>query len=113
MANAPTPILVIHRRGGTTQDPFRALALGALDVAERPDVPAADYWRTLGPRLALLSQVRVVQHVKGKRRKPREENRLSGPAQFPMVAVASSLGGPRAIASVLRMLPKAFGAPIC
>ncbi len=106
----PTPILVLHPCEATSLDPFRALALGALDVAERPLGPAEAFWRGLVPKLALLAKVQVVRHIKGRRFRP--QTRPGTPAS-PLVAIAASLGGPRALSMILRRIPKAFPAPIC
>ncbi len=113
MAERPTPILVLHR-AGSQAEAFRALALGALDVTELPSQPGELYWRDLGHRLMLLSQVRVVQHVRGKKRRRTTppELRVGEPA-FPLVAIAASLGGPKALAQLLSRLPRGLPAPVC
>lgn len=113
MAEKPTPILVLVPQTHKDLDPFRALTMGALDVAEREEKPSREYWRDLARKLTLLAQVRVVQHVQGKRR--RQATRVESPNDppFPVVAVASSLGGPKALSVLFRMMPKNFPAPIC
>src|SRR5919197_1572196 len=68
MALRPTPILVLHHGPRGRADPFKALALGALDMAELPLQPTEAFWDAMERRIALLAQVRVVQHVRGKRR---------------------------------------------
>jgi len=117
MAERPTPILGLYggRQGPAKGvDPFRALALGALDVAQLPETPQA--WAELCKKLILLAHVRVVQHVQGKLRK--KGRTLPGiPAigsepPFPLVAMAASLGGPKALSQILRMIPRGFPAPI-
>jgi two-component system chemotaxis response regulator CheB len=116
MAERPTPILGLYdgrQPAGKGVDPFRALALGALDVAELPQARAA--WVELGRKLALLSQVRVVQHVQGKlRKRGKTLPPVHAPHEqpFPLVAVAASLGGPKALSQILRMIPRGFPAPI-
>lgn len=114
MAERPTPILVLRSRAMKELDPFEALALGALDVAERPSTPSPDFWKELARRLPLLAQIRVVQHIKGKKKK---RGSTPDPAatepQFPLVAIAASLGGPKALSQLLRMIPHEFPAPIC
>lgn len=115
MAQRPTPILALHQgpKGGT--DPFKALAMGALDMAELPLQPTDAFWNAIARRLALLAQVRVVQHVRGKKK---HRVRMPAPAAgaeaaFPAVAIAASLGGPKALAQLLSMMPRELGAPIC
>jgi two-component system, chemotaxis family, protein-glutamate methylesterase/glutaminase len=115
MAQRPTPILVLHQGSKGGADPFKALAMGALDMAELPLQPTEAFWNAIARRIALLAQVRVVQHVRGKRR---HRLRLAEPspgaeAAFPVVAIAASLGGPRALAHLLSMMPREIGAPIC
>lgn len=112
MAHHPTPILVLHEAGDGALKPFLALDLGALDVAERPPHPPPQFWRELSRKVVLLSQVRVVKHVRGRRRAPRKaEEPLTGPG-YPLVAIAASLGGPKALSTLLSMLPREFKAPI-
>jgi len=113
MNEHPTPILVLRSREATSLDPFRALALGALDVAERPREPSPSFWHELAPKLVLLSQVQVVRHMKGNRIKRRALAGSEPLPSSPLVAIAASLGGPRALSILLRMMPKAFSAPIC
>lgn len=114
MAERPTPILVLNS-GASGADPFKALALGALDVAEFPANPEPRFWQDLSRRVALLAQVRVVQHVSGKRKRrahPTPEQKPEAPP-FPLVAIAASLGGPKALAQLLSLVPQELAAPIC
>lgn len=109
MAFRPTPILVLT---GATVGPeaFEALALGALDVIGRPVSPGPAFTRELAQRLRLLAGVRVIQHVGGRRRRRPPGNGGEG---RPIVGVAASLGGPRALAVLLKGLPNHLAAPIC
>lgn len=113
MAERPTPILVLREKGlDSTVDAARALELGALDVVERPAIPDDAFWGSLVRRIELVSQIRVVKHVKGSlRRRPGTVRGAEAP--FPLVAIASSLGGPKALSVLLRDLPRVFPAPIC
>ncbi|MBI3184272.1 MAG: chemotaxis protein CheB [Myxococcales bacterium] len=117
MAERPTPVLALRPPGVRAEVLFRALEAGAVDVKERPHRPTAAFWREIAHALLLISTVRVVRHVLGSRKRaasagpPRAEDRLQRPP-FPMVAIAASLGGPKALASLLGMLPRRFPAPL-
>jgi two-component system chemotaxis response regulator CheB len=62
-------------------------------------------------KLMLLAEVRVSRPVQVQKQRGMRPQQTEAP--FPLVAIASSLGGPKALAVVLRMLPKAFPAPVC
>ena len=110
MAERPTPILALDPGTLSREEAFRALALGALDVAERPASPGPEYWHSTARRLTMLAQVRVVRHVQGKLKRLAAQESPETP--FPLVAIAASLGGPKAISHVLRMIPRKFPAPV-
>jgi two-component system chemotaxis response regulator CheB len=112
MAEKPTPILVLYRHGAPKEEVFRALDRGALDMVEWPEHPAPAFWAELAHRISVLAQVRVVQHVRGKSRKRISASLPAVRPPFPLVAIASSLGGPKALSLLLSMLPKAFPAPV-
>jgi two-component system, chemotaxis family, protein-glutamate methylesterase/glutaminase len=112
MAFTPTPILVLSGLS-TDQTAFRALEYGALDIMGKPDGAYESleaFGRELRGRLHLLAGVKVITHVRGKR-----AHRViaKAPERTPVVGIGASLGGPRALAAVLRGIPKAFPAPIC
>jgi two-component system chemotaxis response regulator CheB len=111
MADTPTPILVLTASREETVG-FRALSLGALDLLEKPQATSDldDYGRLLRSRLRLLAGVKVIRHVRGLRERVAAAPRRSGRAD--LVAIGASLGGPRALAAVLRALPPGFRAPI-
>lgn len=112
MAENPTPILLLHS-GRSSVNPFNALALGALDVAERPRHPPVQFWKELRRKVMLLAQVRVVRHVQGRRKRSEGRDAKSSVSSMPVVAIASSLGGPKALSVLLKMIPPQFHAPIC
>jgi two-component system chemotaxis response regulator CheB len=111
MAETPTPILVLTGNPAEAVG-FRALSLGALDIVEKPHANAdlADYGALLRSRLRLLAGVKVIRHLRGLRERRSEPARPA--ARIELVAVGASLGGPRALASLLRGLPDSFPAPI-
>lgn len=111
MAETPTPILVLTVNPEETVG-FRALSLGALDILEKPqaDADLDDYGTTLRSRLRLLAGVRVIRHLRGLRaQRPAAARPV---AHSDVVVVGASLGGPRALATLVRALPAGFGAPV-
>ncbi|MFB1479043.1 chemotaxis protein CheB [Corallococcus sp. RDP092CA] len=112
MAVRPTPILALHPGVLTGQQAFQALALGALDVMDRPMSPGPDFWHAVNRKLVLLSQVKGVRSPPSTTRQSRASVEEGPAAPYPLVALAASLGGPKAVASVLRMIPRGFPAPI-
>lgn len=111
MAETPTPILVLT---GNREEAvgFRALSLGALDLLEKPQATThlAQYGQLLRSRLRLLAGVKVIRHMRGLRGRPAPAARLA--VRPDLVVIGASLGGPRALATLLRGLPASFGAPV-
>lgn len=106
MAQRPTPVLLLSGFGSKTQT-MKALAAGALDVMEKPATLTAEFFKGLNAQVQLLATVSVMRHVRG-----RKSHTAPARAPFPLVAIAASLGGPKALSRVLAGLPKAFSAPI-
>jgi two-component system, chemotaxis family, protein-glutamate methylesterase/glutaminase len=111
MAETPTPILVLTANRAETVG-FRALSLGALDILEKPHATTdlEQYGQLLRSRLRLLTGVKVIRHLRGLR-----EHRQAPPraaVRPEIVVVGASLGGPRALAALLRALPADFPVPI-
>jgi len=111
MAETPTPILVLTANPEEAVG-FRALSLGALDILEKPQAGTDldDYGQLLRSRLRLLAGVKVIRHLRGLR----ERRGAPSPAAVrpDLIVVGASLGGPRALATLLRKLPASFPAPI-
>jgi two-component system chemotaxis response regulator CheB len=111
MAERPVPVVALHPGVLSGADAFQALAVGAVEVVERPAEPGVDFWQAVSRKLMLLAEVRVTRPVQAQ--KPRHLRPSATDAPYPLLAIASSLGGPKALAVVLRMLPKNFPAPVC
>jgi len=110
MAERPVPVLALHPGVLSGADAFQALAVGAVEVVDRPVEPGIDFWQTVSRKLMLLAEVRVTRPVQAQKPNVRP---AATEAPFPLVAIASSLGGPKALSVVLKMLPKDFPAPVC
>lgn len=113
MTERPVPILVLTDRADADAA-FAALAKGALEVMEkpRPKSPPA----LLTRRVRLLAGVKVITHLRRDRKPAAATARRAGsPVSAAMkgaVAIASSTGGPRALAAILSGLPSDFPAPV-
>jgi len=112
MAETPTPILVLTAHPVEAVG-FRALSLGALDLIAKPGPREGleAFGALLRARLRLISGVPVIRHPRGVR------DAASAPApraaaRRELVVLGASLGGPRALAAVLKALPQEFPAPI-
>lgn len=130
MSTTPVPIIVITDLDHT-QIAFAALSKGALDVYQKcfysPDMAAE-----LVAKVKLLSRVKVIRHILPKggeapRVRPsaplfeRRQSTSSPPPAverrkktrtFQVVAIASSTGGPRALAQIFAEMRDGFPAPI-
>jgi two-component system chemotaxis response regulator CheB len=111
MAETPTPILVLTADRQEVVG-FRALSLGALDILEKPaaSVDLSDYGQLLRSRLRLLAGVKVIRHLRGLR--GRRGSPPAVPGRADVIVIGASLGGPRALATLLRGLSREFPAPI-
>jgi two-component system chemotaxis response regulator CheB len=110
MTGAPCPVLLLVPPGGDRSAGMRGLSLGALEVTELPHRPSPDATAALVRQVELLARVTVAPRKKPRRRTTGELPVLSAP--FPLVAIAASLGGPPAVAKVLKGLPRRFPAPV-
>jgi two-component system chemotaxis response regulator CheB len=133
MAYQPTPILVLTASLSRydIDITFQMLGAGALDVMEKPqisDSAALERARVaLVRKIKLLARVKVVTHLRG-RRKPNGElppQRASvrdlGAAHstlntqhstLPVVVIGASTGGPRVVQQILAGLPADYGATV-
>lgn len=144
MAYHPTPILVLTASLSSydVDITFQMLGAGALDVMEKPrlssPVEIEQCRRALLRKVRLLARVKVVTHLRG-RRKPPETGTQSAeasainvsafvadgglsprkrpsshtlPAAFPIVVIGASTGGPRVVRQILGALPATFPAAV-
>lgn len=135
MAYCPTPILVLTASLAShdVDITFKMLGAGALEVLEKPGGSPADLaraGRALSRRIKVLARVKVVTHLRGRRKppsatlppaaapklaalpsEPAPPTSLETPA-FPLIVIGASTGGPRAVSQVLAGLPRGLGAAV-
>lgn len=120
MAFRPTPILVVSSsvHGEGMGRAFDAMELGALEVIKKPEprdwADLDRIGRDVIRKVKLLSSVRVITHIRGKRGQSAQEVLGEQPAVIArnLVAIGSSTGGPSALLEVLGRLPADFRVPI-
>jgi two-component system chemotaxis response regulator CheB len=110
MCCEPIPLVVATRSASVTGDSpsMKALEAGALEVALL-DGPEADL--ALKRQVALLSKVKVAKRLKRQSQPPAVDPPAPADA-VPTVAIAASLGGPKALATLIAALPRDFPAAI-
>lgn len=143
MAYHPTPILVLTATlsNRDVDITFEMLGAGALDVMEKPllgnPVALERARQALVHKVRLLSRVRVVTHLRGRRKcrakpQPVEEGDQAEPRTAPLatrrqnlviepearpdlcpvVVIGASTGGPRVVRQILTNLPADFPAAV-
>lgn len=128
MAEQPTPILVLTAdpRNQAPELTCRALEVGALALQVKPALDAGPEAWNLAREVKLISQVKVIRHLRGVRRGavaapgsrpavpavPDMDAFGLGSSPIGIVAIASSTGGPQVIHKLFSELPADFPAPI-
>lgn len=123
MAYTPTPILVVSSsvHGPGMGRAFDALASGALDVMKKVEPKDWEDLQHLGRdlirRVKVLSRVKVITHIAGRKRTTRGAKAgpplpSHGPKGVALVAIGSSTGGPSALMTVLGGLPEELPVPV-
>lgn len=114
MAANAVPILVVTSKGDAATA-YAAISKGALDLTLKPDLNV-DTAQAFIARLKLLSRVRVISHISGNRMLRHsvvpEMPPLMEATSDRIVSIASSTGGPEALAIILSHLPEKFPATI-
>ena len=124
MARHPCPILVVSAsvQEEDTQNVFRILEAGALDIFPKPRTGlASEYERS---KNELLAKIRVLSGVSvfTQRRQgapPVRQSLVQRPKINPidiraprLLAIGASTGGPQALLAIFQQLPKTFPVPI-
>ena len=120
MAYNPTPVMIFASSVNSkdVNIAFKAIQLGALDVMEKPDNLSPegfdDLRDTLVRKIRLLSNIKVIRHIRGRRKNRHVEiekltRRAAGKKlAADVVAIGASTGGPKAVMSILKGLPGNF-----
>jgi two-component system, chemotaxis family, protein-glutamate methylesterase/glutaminase len=124
MAYTPTPVLVVSSsvHGEGLGGAFEALTAGALEVMKKPEPKDWEDLERIGReiirKVKLLSRVKVITHIRGRKRMgtstpaPAAVSAPPSKAVISLVAIGSSTGGPSALMTLLSGLPKAFPVPV-
>ncbi len=118
MATRPVPILVVSGFADA-HNAFAAVSRGAVDVIGKPDTSDAEMARFIA-KAKLVASIRVITHLRLSTpwQQPKAAATLQSAArtaafaQPPVFAIASSTGGPQALAQILGSLPADFGSAI-
>ncbi len=116
MGRRPVPILVVSSFADA-RNAFAAVSHGAVDVIAKPDMTEEQVARFLD-KARLVASIRVITHMRGLRPAvaaphPAPSAPVFAPApSAPVFAIASSTGGPQALACILGALPPSFASPI-
>ncbi len=132
MAYHPTPIIIFSSAIDKTEaySSIKAIALGALDVIQKPDI-TDDKFKEISElilsKVKSLSQIKVISHIRGKRKKRLEETPTDLPespktglkqiesgsgSTYKLLGIGSSTGGPYALETFLTEFPDSFSLPI-
>ncbi len=116
MQESPTPIVVVSAHLDSTELSltFNAIQAGALDVLAKPSLANFDVMREqLVTSVKLMSEVKVIRRMNPNRlgtpttpTQPRTSN------HFAVVAIGASTGGPAALNSLFKVMPRDFPLPI-
>lgn len=121
MAHCPTPILIVSAstNRGDLFKTYDALAAGAVDVLEKPrgDATDDDWDQRLVAAVRLVAKIKVITHLRARQGlsrsvgpalpvafQPREQPPRTNPLS--VIALGASTGGPSALVSVLREIPR-------
>ena len=119
MSETPRAVVMLSAAGsdGSTDLTLRCLELGALDFVRKPSGPISLDLETVGE--TLLAALRTATHVNLGGVQLLARPRFVVPVPRPLagearcaVAIASSTGGPRALAEVIPNLPSDLGAAV-
>ncbi|WP_378956190.1 chemotaxis-specific protein-glutamate methyltransferase CheB [Pelosinus sp. sgz500959] len=115
MRECPTPILVVTSRSDARLA-YEAISRGALEVIEKPVFDEVDCSQFIR-KIKILARVQVIRHITGKtsigQGMMSERGKTINSAHGrKIVAIASSLGGPKVLEKIFSRLTADFPLPI-
>jgi two-component system chemotaxis response regulator CheB len=114
MAAHAVPVLVISGQG-SAQTAYAAISRGALDVLSKSEINPANPIELIN-KIKLLAGVKVITHLRRENlNNEGQELRLAPPKptdNYKIVAIASSAGGPKALAELFSQFPPDFPCPV-
>jgi two-component system response regulator WspF len=123
MKHSPCRILIVTASADKNlAKVYEAMGHGALDAVDTPVLSGADSANTANQLLAKVATIRKLlkqpsskiqsQKSTSLLRLDRQSGLSSTVSTVPLVAIGSSTGGPKALATILSQLPASFGAAI-
>jgi two-component system, chemotaxis family, protein-glutamate methylesterase/glutaminase len=122
MAYLPTPILIVSSslNRGEVFKTYDALAAGALDVYEKPSGEEIEsgWGRRFIATIKLLARIKVIMHPRARLDMSRgpaatlSSRSQAGRAAADLIVIGASTGGPAAIVTILKSMPRSISAPI-
>ncbi|MCU1728311.1 chemotaxis response regulator protein-glutamate methylesterase [Pseudomonas sp. 7P_10.2_Bac1] len=113
MAQSPCAIVIVTvDREQNVHRVFEAMGFGALDVVDTPALGAGNAKEAAAPLLRKILNVGWLMGQSDKRVRPVSAQPRALGLQRGLVAIGSSAGGPAALETLLKGLPRDFQAPI-
>ncbi|MDY0288640.1 MAG: chemotaxis-specific protein-glutamate methyltransferase CheB [Sphaerochaeta sp.] len=115
MAENPTPILVLTSSKDAATA-YHAIMKGAVDVSEKPTLDSASI-KIFHRKLHTIAALKVIRHMRSNKTRVSAElnpqtKTIGYPELFPIIGIASSTGGPKALVEIFKRLPAHFPAAI-
>jgi len=117
MSSCAAPILVVSAIANA-QNAYAAVARGAVDIVLKPSMDSGEINQFLA-KAKLVSKVHVIPHIRPLTMgfvQSRSSNEVPTPpfevGEYSIFAIASSTGGPQALAHILASIPEDFFCPI-
>lgn len=124
MAHRPTPILIVSASINRRElfHTYDALAAGAVEVFDKPghDSQRADWDERFVAMVKRVARIKVITHLRGRIKPSASVQAVAAPPHGPpsnndtvrLIAIGASTGGPGALVSLLRVLPRDFPTPL-